>query len=63
MSIIASLFGREILDSRGNPTVEVEVSLESGQSAAPPCLPGHPPAAAKLWKCVTATKNVTAARA
>lgn len=33
MSIIASLFGREILDSRGNPTVEVEVSLESGQSA------------------------------
>ncbi len=33
MSIIASVFGREILDSRGNPTVEVEVSLESGQSA------------------------------
>ncbi len=33
MSIIASVFGREILDSRGNPTVEVEVSLESGQCA------------------------------
>ena len=27
---IASVHGREILDSRGNPTVEVEVSLESG---------------------------------
>jgi enolase len=27
---IASLTGREILDSRGNPTVEVEVVLESG---------------------------------
>src|SRR5689334_3759947 len=27
---IRSLTGREILDSRGNPTVEVEVTLESG---------------------------------
>ena len=33
MSSIASVYGREILDSRGNPTVEVEVTLESGQSA------------------------------
>ena len=30
MSTIASVWAREILDSRGNPTVEVEVSLESG---------------------------------
>ncbi|MDR2504100.1 MAG: phosphopyruvate hydratase, partial [Deltaproteobacteria bacterium] len=30
MSVITSVWGREILDSRGNPTVEVEVSLESG---------------------------------
>jgi enolase len=30
MSMIASVWGREVLDSRGNPTVEVEVSLESG---------------------------------
>ena len=29
-STIASVWAREILDSRGNPTVEVEVSLESG---------------------------------
>lgn len=28
---IASVWAREILDSRGNPTVEVEVSLEGGQ--------------------------------
>ena len=27
---IAKITGREILDSRGNPTVEVEVVLESG---------------------------------
>ena len=33
MSSIASVYGREILDSRGNPTVEVEVTLESSHSA------------------------------
>jgi enolase len=30
MSDIVNIFGREILDSRGNPTVEVNVDLESG---------------------------------
>lgn len=30
MTAIISVFGREILDSRGNPTVEVDVELESG---------------------------------
>ena len=30
MSFIAALEGRQILDSRGNPTVEVDVLLESG---------------------------------
>src|SRR3954470_16807158 len=30
MATIQSLHGRQILDSRGNPTVEVEVVLESG---------------------------------
>ncbi len=30
MSTIIGIHGREILDSRGNPTVEVEVALESG---------------------------------
>ena len=30
MSTIIGITGREILDSRGNPTVEVEVSLDSG---------------------------------
>ena len=27
---IEKIIGREILDSRGNPTVEVDVTLESG---------------------------------
>ncbi|MGE3652233.1 MAG: phosphopyruvate hydratase, partial [Reyranellaceae bacterium] len=32
MSAIIDIRGREILDSRGNPTIEVEVELESGAS-------------------------------
>ena len=30
MSAIVTVHGREVLDSRGNPTVEVEVELETG---------------------------------
>ena len=30
MSAIVDIIGREILDSRGNPTVECDVLLESG---------------------------------
>ncbi len=33
MSAIIDIVGREVLDSRGNPTVEAEVFLESGVSA------------------------------
>ncbi|MFA4817470.1 MAG: phosphopyruvate hydratase [Parcubacteria group bacterium] len=33
MSKITKIYAREILDSRGNPTVEVEVELESGVKA------------------------------
>ncbi|MEW6065030.1 MAG: hypothetical protein ACOY3U_10330, partial [Bacillota bacterium] len=30
MTIISDVFAREILDSRGNPTLEAEVWLEDG---------------------------------
>ena len=30
MAEIIDVYGREVLDSRGNPTVEVEVTLEDG---------------------------------
>ena len=30
MSEIADIYARQVLDSRGNPTVEVDVYLESG---------------------------------
>jgi enolase len=33
MSRIAAVHGRQVVDSRGNPTVEVEVTLESGAAA------------------------------
>ena len=40
MSAIVDVVAREILDSRGNPTVEADVLLESGimGRAAVPCL-------------------------
>ena len=30
MTAIEQIYGREVLDSRGNPTIEVEVITESG---------------------------------
>ena len=30
MSLIENVIAREILDSRGNPTIEVDIELESG---------------------------------
>jgi enolase len=33
MALIDAIYAREILDSRGNPTVEVEVQLEDGTQA------------------------------
>ena len=39
MSYIVKIIGREILDSRGNPTVEVDVYTDSGhfgRAAVPP---------------------------
>ena len=36
MSIITDVYAREVLDSRGNPTLEVEVYTESGVSLHQP---------------------------
>ncbi|MCQ3813689.1 MAG: phosphopyruvate hydratase [Acidimicrobiia bacterium] len=33
MSVIERVYGREVFDSRGNPTVEVEVELDTGATA------------------------------
>ena len=42
MTIIEDVIAREILDSRGNPTVEVDVVLADGsvgRASVPPVLP------------------------
>lgn len=61
---IVDVSAREILDSRGNPTVEVEVTLDDGTvgRAAVPSRP-LPPVSTMLASCATAIKAVTSARA
>ena len=62
MTAIVNIAAREILDSRGNPTVEVDVVLEDGSMgrAAVPWAPR--PAPARRSNCATATNPATAAR-
>jgi len=43
MSSIIQIHAREILDSRGNPTVEVEATLESGVTGRAQVLQEHQP--------------------
>jgi hypothetical protein len=63
MSRIKDIRGREIIDSRGNPTVEADVVLESGvlgRAAVPSVLPQVP---ARRWNCAMETRSAMAARA
>ena len=62
MSEIIEVVGREILDSRGNPTVEVEVVLATGAAGRPRCRAARAPAPTRRSSCATAG-SVTAARA
>ncbi len=56
---IEKITGREILDSRGNPTVEVDVVLESGIMGRASFHRVHQPVNTKHWNCVMVTKNAT----
>ena len=60
---IVDVQGREILDSRGNPTVEAEITLADGTVPGAAPLPVHPPASLKPWSCATATRAAIWARA
>ena len=60
---IESVVGREILDSRGNPTVEAEITLAEALWHAAAHLPAHPLVSLKLWSCGTATRAAIWARA
>ena len=79
MTAIVDLRAREILDSRGNPTVEVDATLEDGsfgRAAVPsgastgaheaveaPEGTAPRPARTRRSSCATATATATAARA
>ncbi|MDA1050509.1 MAG: phosphopyruvate hydratase [Planctomycetota bacterium] len=50
MSIIGAIHGRQILDSRGNPTVEVEVSLTDGSFGRAAVPSGASTGAHEAWE-------------
>lgn len=50
MSIIGAIHGRQILDSRGNPTVEVEVSLADGSFGRAAVPSGASTGAHEAWE-------------
>ena len=60
---IAEIKGREILDSRGNPTVEVDVILESGIMGRASVHRVRQPVNMRHWSYVTVTRPVTGAKA
>lgn len=62
MALIDAIHAREILDSRGNPTVEVEVLLSDGQIGRAAIPPVPPPASTKPLSSATETRAVTSAR-
>ena len=62
MSVIADVRAREILDSRGNPTVEVEVSRVAGWGPRRDTAGRHR-VGTRRSSSATATRSATAARA
>ena len=62
MSQIVSVHAREILDSRGNPTIEVEVTTASGAFGRAAVPSGASTGETRRSNCVTAIRAVTAAR-
>ena len=63
MSVIIDVVGREILDSRGNPTVEVDVRLEDGAIGRAAVPSGASTGAHEAVELRDGDKAATAARA
>ena len=60
---IVKVIGREILDSRGNPTVEADVYLADGSIGRAAVPPVRPPANSKPLSFAMATSRATSAKA
>jgi enolase len=58
MSLIASIQGRQILDSRGNPTVEVDVQLSDGSFGRAAVPSGASTGAHEAWELRDGDKSV-----
>ncbi len=58
MSLIASVHGRQILDSRGNPTVECEVTLSDGSFGRAAVPSGASTGAHEAWELRDGEKSV-----
>lgn len=63
MSAIVDIIAREILDSRGNPTVEVDVELASGAKGARLFPLARQPAHMKPWNCAMVMHGAMVAKA
>jgi enolase len=57
MNKIEKISALEILDSRGNPTVSVTVTLANGLTASAGVLSGLQPESGRRSNCVTATRS------
>lgn len=62
MAVIESVYARQILDSRGNPTVEVVLDTEDGAQAWASFRPVLPPVKLRLGSVAMATSPCIRAR-
>ena len=63
MSTIENIHAREILDSRGNPTLEVEMILADGSVGRAAVPSGASTGAHERWSCATKTPPAISAAA
>lgn len=63
MAKIVDIKGREVLDSRGNPTVEADVILDNGIVGSACAPSGASTGSREASSCAMATRAVTWARA
>jgi enolase len=63
MLVIDKIHGREVLDSRGKPTVEVEVTLETGATGRVIVPSGASTGQHEAWELRDGDKNGTAVKA